>query len=196
MSLICFKNGSLARERVRDAFGYDWKEFSAALRRTPPGNHGRILLPYFEPEIVPRVAVAGIRRKGLDENDADANCRAVVEAQMMSMRLHSAWMGSRPREIYATGGASANREILQVMADVHGCPVTRFRAGNSAALGAALRAAHAFAAASGETCDWKTLTAPFLDPDPELAANPQTESAAVYEDLVRAYADFEQEALA
>ena len=53
MGLTCFKNGSLARERVRDAFGLSWDSFSEALRRTPAGNDGRILLPWFEPEITP-----------------------------------------------------------------------------------------------------------------------------------------------
>ena len=80
----------------------------------------------------------------LRELDDDGNCRAVVEAQMISMRIHSEWMGVRPTRIYATGGASANREILQIMADVQGCPVCRSDVSNSAALGAALRAAHGF----------------------------------------------------
>ena len=43
--------------------------------------------------------------------------------------------------IHATGGASANREILQVMADVFDADVYQFEVGNSACLGAALRAA-------------------------------------------------------
>ncbi|HSM62245.1 MAG TPA: FGGY family carbohydrate kinase, partial [Longimicrobiales bacterium] len=51
MSLVCFRNGSLARERVRDAFGLDWEAFSTALRSTPPGNDGALMLPWFEPEI-------------------------------------------------------------------------------------------------------------------------------------------------
>ncbi len=63
MGLTCFSNGSLARERVRDAFGMTWREFSAALDATPAGNDGRILLPWFAPEItpaVPRQASTGI----------------------------------------------------------------------------------------------------------------------------------------
>ena len=55
MSLTCFKNGSLARERVRDAFGLTWDDFSRALSDTPAGNGGRILLPWYEPEITPFV---------------------------------------------------------------------------------------------------------------------------------------------
>ena len=37
MSLICFKNGSLARERVRDAGGFGWDQFSEALREAENG---------------------------------------------------------------------------------------------------------------------------------------------------------------
>ena len=47
-----------------------------------------------------------------------------------------------PKRIYATGGASTNTAILQVMADVMNCPVLRIEVAKSAALGAALRAAH------------------------------------------------------
>ena len=32
MSLICFRNGSLAREAVRDRYGLDWAGFEDALR--------------------------------------------------------------------------------------------------------------------------------------------------------------------
>jgi xylulokinase len=55
MSLICFKNGSLAREQIKDHFNLDWESFSKILDETPPGNNGKIMLPYFFPEIVPLV---------------------------------------------------------------------------------------------------------------------------------------------
>ena len=56
--------------------------------------------------------------------------------------------------IHATGGAAANREILQVMADVFDADVYQFEVGNSASLGAALRAAEAEAAARGDAVSW------------------------------------------
>ena len=40
MSLQCFVNGSLAREAVKDRFGYDWGQFTEALENTVPGNGG------------------------------------------------------------------------------------------------------------------------------------------------------------
>ena len=55
MSLQCFVNGSLAREEVKDKFGYDWGQFTAALINTPAGNDDKIMVPFFRPEISPRV---------------------------------------------------------------------------------------------------------------------------------------------
>jgi len=101
------------------------------------------MLPWFEPEITPPVSRPGVRRFDLDEHDSSGNVRALVEAQMMSMAIHSRWMGVEVKTIHATGGASANRAILQVMADVFGADVYQFDVGNSACLGAALRAFHA-----------------------------------------------------
>ncbi|HEY9509647.1 MAG TPA: FGGY family carbohydrate kinase, partial [Verrucomicrobiae bacterium] len=43
MTLICFKNGSLAREKVRELYGVKtWEAFGKALAKTPPGNRGGI----------------------------------------------------------------------------------------------------------------------------------------------------------
>ena len=192
MTLLCFKNGSLAREAVRKAHGLDWDDFSRALQSTPPGNDGKIMLPYFEPEIVPNVLVPRVHRFDLDERDAAGNCRAVVEAQMMSMRLHAEWMGVRPSAIYATGGASVNPEILQIMADVQNCPVYPFEVTNSAALGAALRAAHAHLNASQDT-PWEDLIAGIAEPLAASAVSPS--NPAVYDALTKKYAECEQSAL-
>jgi len=195
MTLICFKNGSLAREKIRDQYGLDWNGFNRALTSTPPGNNGGIILPWFEPEIIPRVNKPGIHRFDLDERDAAANCRAVVEAQMMSMRLHSRWMKVRPSRIYATGGASTNAAILQVMADVMNCPVLRIEVGKSAALGAALRAAHGWLVHIGKKPKCEEITAGFTDPVPNSENRPNRWATRVYDKLVEKYAECELETL-
>ena len=139
MGVTAFRNGSLARERVRDRWGLSWEGFSAALASTPPGNGDAMMLPWFEPEITPP-GPAGVVSRGLDGRPAADQVRAVVEAQMLAMARHSAWMGIRATAIAATGGAAANREILQVMADVFDAPVHWLPSTDSAAIGAALRA--------------------------------------------------------
>ena len=196
MTLICFKNGSLAREKVRDQYGLDWAGFNAALAGTPPGNGGGIMLPWFEAEIVPRVNKAGVQRFDLDEQNAAANCRAVVEAQMLAMRLHSAWMGVKPQKVYATGGASANTAIVQVLADVLNCPVARIEVAKSAALGAALRAAQGYLAHIGKAPTWDKVVRGFSEPLPGTEVLPDRKAAKVYDKLVEKYAQCERTALA
>jgi xylulokinase len=196
MTLICFKNGSLARERIRDMYRLaDWNEFGNALAATPPGNRGAIMLPWFDAEIVPRVNHPGVHRIGLDEHDAAANCRAIVEAQIMSMRLHSQWMNVKPTRICATGGASLNLPILQIMTDVFNCPVLRIEVPKSAALGAALRAVYGWLVYSGKKPKWQQIVAGFTDPVPDSEIKPNRKAVEVYDKLIKKYAACEQQAL-
>ena len=127
MALTCYLNGSLAREAVRDQYGMNWDQFTSALRATPPGNNDALMLPYFAPEIVPKVPATNVVRQNLDPTDAPANVRAVIEAQALSSRIHARWMGVEISSLYVTGGASANAEILRVFANVHNCPVPPLR---------------------------------------------------------------------
>jgi xylulokinase len=192
MGLTCFANGSLAREHVRDRYHLTWEGFSDALRYTPPGNRGGLMLPWLVPEITPHIARAEVRRLDLDEHDAAANVRAVVEAQMMTMANHTDWMGVSIREVYATGGASANHEILQVMADVFGATVSRLSTTNSACLGAALRARHADVVAAGGLDDWPSVIAGFVEPAATVRVHATPAATEQYLDLRRRYSAFEE----
>ncbi len=185
MSLICFRNGSLAREAVRDRYGLDWQGFEDALRATPPGNDGMMMLPWFEPEIVPRVASPRvIRLGGLADapEQAARNCRAVVEGQFLSMRLNSEWMATRPSRILATGGGARNRELLQIAADVLGCRVEGHEVSDGAALGAALRA----------TGRRPYPLPPAAEPGPSAA--PRPEAVAIYDRMLPRYAEAQRRA--
>jgi xylulokinase len=193
MALVCFKNGSLARERVRDAYGLDWEGFAQALRDTPPGNGGRIMLPWSEPEITPLVLAPGVRRYGLDAADAPANVRAVIEGQMMAIAIHAGWIGERVTAIHATGGGARNRDILQIMADVHDADVYPLDVSESAALGAALRAFHADEVDQGHTIGWEAVVASFVRP--ATPVRPEPRNVAVYAELQRRYAACEAHAL-
>lgn len=195
MGLTCFKNGSLARERIRDTFGLSWPSFSDALRRTPPGNRGGILLPWFAPEITPTVLTPGVHRYGLPADEADGNVRGVIEGQQMAMALHSRWMRVTVDSIHATGGAAANRDILQVMADVFGASVYQLQVGNSAALGAALRALHGSMTADGQAATWDDVIKEFVEPVAQSALTPDPARHAMYQELIDVYAACEAHAL-
>ena len=185
MALTCFANGSLARERVRDAYGLDWSGFSEMLRSTPPGNGGALMVPWFVPEITPTVAARGPVRQDLDPADAARNVRAVVEGQAMAMRLHSQWFAPSVTTIRATGGAAANPDILQILADVFDAEVVQIAPPNAASLGAALRAFHADRRSE---LTWSDVLAGFTDPIPGAGARPRPDAARAYAALLPRYA--------
>ena len=193
MGLTCIRNGSLARERVRDEYGLNWISFSRALTTTPPGNRGALMLPWFEPEITPAVLVPRVHRRNLDRDDMPANVRAVIEAQMMSMANHSQWMEVEVRTIHATGGGSTNRSILQVMADVFGAIVYQFEVSNAACLGAGLRAWHADETARGRAVPWPEIMRGLAEPVASSRIAPDPETTRAYASLRQQYAAFEAE---
>jgi len=180
MCLICFSNGSLAREEVAKKVGLDWPAFERALlSETEPGNGGDRMLPFFVPEITPRVLKPAVLLRGSADFEAFRSparaARAVVEAQALSMRLHSDFIGERPSTVLVTGGASANRGILQVLADVFQAEIRVLAVKNSSALGGALRAAAALGGGSPES-----LFARFCAPDPSVRVTPKPGTQAIY----------------
>jgi len=191
MSLICFKNGSLAREKLKDRFHLSWNQFSESLTKTPPGNHGKIMLPYFFPEIVPIVLEPKVYRFGLDIDDVDGNIRALIEAQFLSMRLHSSWIGEKPYEIYATGGASANKEILQVAANIFNISIRKFEITDSAALGAALRSMKSYFESIGITKSWNELESKFILNQYSEIIEPDDSYIQLYDEMLQLYKKFE-----
>ncbi|MFX1297284.1 MAG: xylulokinase [Promethearchaeota archaeon] len=189
MSLICYKNGSLARERIKG--NLTWDNFSEILERTSPGNNGKIILPYFFPEIVPPVLNPKVFRFGFDENDIEGNIRAIIEAQFLSMRLHSEWIKEKPNEIYATGGGSVNNKILQVASDIFGTIIRHFNITNSAALGAALRGAKSFHDYIGDKKSWSQIVMSFLDAQESTLIEPNKNSKRLYNDMLNLYRKYE-----
>lgn len=183
MCLICFANGSLARERIARQNGLDWEQFSRAIvEQTRPGNAGNLMLPYFVPEMTPKLLEPEPRLFGSREftegRDPAAQARAIVEAQGLTMRYHSAWIGETPDVILATGGASRNPGILQVLADIFQAELRPLKVTNSSALGGALRAAQAV-----EGVPWEDLYACFAAPDSARTVGPNRSAHSVYEDL-------------
>ena len=142
MSLACFKNGSLARDRVRRECGVDWKFFDeTAFSLTETGNGGRRAFPYFETEITPKHEATGIEANfDWASASAETKIRAIVEGQMSNIRERTRWIGDFDT-ICVTGGASRSKGILSVIGDVFGAKVKTLDATDSAAIGGARLAA-------------------------------------------------------
>lgn len=191
MGLICYKNGSLAREKIKEAFNLTWNEFSTILKNTPPGNNGKIMLPYFFPEIVPLILKPKVYRFGFGEDDCKGNVRGIIEAQFLSIRLHSKWIKESPKIIHATGGGAANREILQVAADIFQCPIVKFKTPNSAALGAALRASKTYHDIKGKQIPWEIFGNIFIEKQKMDIIRPNQNNKQLYEYMIDLYKQYE-----
>jgi len=142
MSLACFKNGSLARDRVRRECGVDWRFFDeTAFSLTEAGNGGKMAFPYFETEITPKHEATGIEANfDWASASAETKIRAIVEGQMSNIRERTRWIGDFDT-ICVTGGASRSKGILSVIGDVFGAKVKTLDATDSAAIGGARLAA-------------------------------------------------------
>ncbi|GAB5360254.1 hypothetical protein AAMO2058_000611900 [Amorphochlora amoebiformis] len=202
IKMLCFKNGSLTREKVRAAFaGGTWEGFNAALERTRPGNDGNVGIYFLDPEIVPTFNTSRIFRFGPDDRpigrfpNPDQEIRAVLEGHFLSMRLHLEGMSlPATKRVIATGGGSQNPSILQVIANIFKVPVYVHKDGSgSAGLGAAIRAVH------GVKCD--TLES-FVSIDQAMQGCPdgstffrkvaEPKNTHVYDKLMKRYGKLEQ----
>lgn len=144
MGLVCFRNGSLARDKFRCLMGVDWRFFDEeAFAGYFPSIDGKMILPFFVDEISPKLRASAPVFSGFCDRDSkESRIRAFVEGQALNICLQAKKMGSIPQKIILTGGASKSFGIAQTFADVFGSQIFRLASSqNSAALGAAIRAA-------------------------------------------------------
>ena len=135
-AMLCYKNGSLAREEVRNRINNrideDWHEFNSyAMKAEVLGGSKKKLGFYFPlPEIIPD-APTGTWRFSIDESGVPSkttlseswtavnDARAIVESQALSMRLRAqSLLDGKPRHVYFVGGASRNPAIVSIMSQV------------------------------------------------------------------------------
>ncbi|KAL7799996.1 hypothetical protein V8C37DRAFT_363700, partial [Trichoderma ceciliae] len=150
MFMLCYKNGGLAREKVRDTLpepkggATGWENFNKAVLETPPlgmaseGDRAKIGLYFYLRETVPNIRAGAWRftcnNDGTDLEESiqgwpkEADPRIIVESQALSMRLRSQKLvysprdslPAQPRRIYLVGGGSLNPAITRVLGDVLG----------------------------------------------------------------------------
>ncbi len=188
MSLICFSNGSLAREEIKKDCSVSWEYFdSLPENKTLPGNDGKLMLPYFSTESTPVVLNPEVKYNFSPEKaDSESKIRCILESQALSMRLHSSWMGETFTRIRITGGASNCTPFLQILADVFQAQIEKIAITDSAGLGAALRAANAVAQVPfAGLFDKFTAAKEIILPNPD--------NSKIYDNAMKKYAELENQ---
>jgi len=154
MAMLCYKNGGLAREQIRDTSEPpDWETFNKHIKQTEPLGGQNKKLGYYYPldEIIPP-APASLTRFSITDSDlvlknweSTLDPRIICESQAMSCALRARPLlnSKPPRRLYVVGGGSRNSTIIDVFADVIGGDVFIPHSGNACAQGAANKAAWA-----------------------------------------------------
>jgi len=196
MILFTFKNGSLTREWVRDQFAdKNWIKFNELLDQTKPGNSDNLGFYFLQPEITPTLNHRAVHRfdgadKEVESFDAATEVRAVIEGHFLSIYAHASSGGVRATTLWATGGASTNPKILQIIADIFGVPVYTHTQPNSACLGAAYRALHGWISATKGFVAFPSVvgTNPFTS-----ETRPREEVHAIYQKILPRYTQLEKQ---
>ncbi|ERL87269.1 xylulose kinase [Dendroctonus ponderosae] len=195
LGLLCFKNGSLTRERIRNSCAdKSWDIFNQLLESTPRGNFGNMGLYYDVHEILP--FLKGDFRFNKSQRvqkftSLEVEVRACIEGQFIAMRSYAEDFGfhiGNGAKILATGGASHNRSILQVLADVFNSPVYVQEAANSAMLGSAYQAKTGLLGK-----DYRDIIA--VLPEPQKVCDPYLDAEEIYAPMVRRYRQIVKELL-
>lgn len=210
IAMLCYKNGALAREQVRDKYAQgDWQKFNELVEETPAGNDGLLGYYFPLPEIIPpNVEGTFLFAKDgnpVDEASADAKVhpRAILESQFLSIRsrVEAILPEHAPplQRLIVCGGSSANPVIRQLAADVFGMRV--FIAGQQgAAEGGAHLARYAWwREQNGGRGTFEELQAMDGDEDEEgeerfkLVAEPDFKNVDLYHSFIPTYRRCEDE---
>ncbi|KAL4714679.1 hypothetical protein ACJJTC_012596 [Scirpophaga incertulas] len=189
MALLCFANGSLTRQAHRDRLaGNSWDAFDDLLNATVRGNMGYLGVFWDCPEILPRAGpgrwLLNAAGKPVEKPAPQFEARALLEGQALARRYHAQDIGLQLDEwsrVVATGGASVNKQLLQIFADVFNAPVyVQKEHANAALLGAAVRAADVWSAHA-------SVVLPGSEPTLTPVATPYPDSEKIYAPMLVRY---------
>ncbi len=191
LPLLCVSNLANGYDGLRERLGLTHEAFAARVEEAPPGNGGRVLVPWYVGERTPDVPFGAAATFGFDTGDLAgarpaAACRAVVEGHVLNLWDGSTRMPVTPREIRLTGGLSASPAWCQTIADVFDAETVPV-AGEGAALGAALHAAWVWRREQGDARSLAEVAAPFVVLEEARRRRPRPEHRATYAALRRLF---------
>jgi xylulokinase len=178
MSLICFRNGSLSREIALKTTGLNWVDAEKFIAQNTPFE-GENFKAFLIDEMYPK-SKATLDEKTLVNYSKEKALVGLIESQILNIKCFADLHAKKIDTIRITGGASQNKAIAQIIADVFQAKVERIQISNSAALGAAMRAAH-----SCSDTSWATLNNKFTSA--EISFLPNLENAQIYSEKIAKY---------
>ena len=195
MGLLCFRNGSLAREKIRDRYGNgNWESFNESASKASDQTH--IGLFFLDPEIQPANAQGvcyfvqkndgsydQVQEEAVFESDYGTSfspCKAIIDSQTLLKQYYCNKLGLHPTRIVVVGGGAQNKVMVQSVANVFGVDVYSNTGSNSASLGSCYRVM--FAVDYYKTGSFQEMLEK-IHPGLDLVARPDAVAHAQYKSL-------------
>jgi len=188
LPLLCVSNLANGYNEMRRLHGLGHREFDEAAASVPPGDQGRLVIPWFSGERTPDIPKARPVYFGfsLDSFSREKLCRAVLDGHVLNLHSGFGRLPVEVKEIRVTGGLSRSPVWCQTIADVFEAEVVPVE-GEGAALGAALHAAWVWLKEEGLEAPLEELVEPFIALDQKNRKRPLAENQRAYSYLRNQY---------
>jgi xylulokinase len=199
IAMLCYKNGGLTREQIRDRFASaNWDAFNTALRETSAGNNGYLGFYFPLSEIIPDGVIGehfyhNGQRIEASAFPSNAHPRAILESQLLSIRSRLELILPQVDTLHrciVTGGSSSNPVFRQIISNILHLPVYIASTSASATVGGALLAKFAWWRSIGNKGSFEDMRK--VEPKVEKVAEPQ-EEVKRYTELLPIYQQCERD---
>jgi len=208
--MLCYKNGALAREQVRDRYAdRNWSKYNTLVDAQTAGCDGYMGLYFPLPEIIPpglkgefyfRTNQSSAIQIGENEVPHTSQPRMILESQFLSIRSRIAAIlpsDSPPlQRLVVTGGSSANQTIRQLAADLFNMKVYISATKEAAGMGGALLAKYSWWKRNGNSKGTFEEMSAMTGSEAlgmKCVAEPRADIAVQYEALVAPYTACEEQ---
>lgn len=181
LPLLCVSNLANGYNDYLKQYNLTHEDFNRIIKKTKPGNAGRILLPWYEGERTPDLPLAAPVYFGFKTGDftREILCRALLEAHVLNLYNGFKKMPVHVNEIRLTGGLAKSESWCQAIADIFEADTLPVR-GEGAAMGAALHAAWVWEAENGNRQPISEFIAPYIELETKLRKKPIPDNVKQY----------------
>jgi len=181
LPLLCVSNLANGYNDILKIHNISHQDFGVLAGRTPPGNEGRLLLPWYMGERTPDIPKAAplYFGFGLDDFTPENLGRAVLEGHILNLFDGFQRMPVQVSEIRLTGGLSQSPVWCQAIADIFNSETVPVK-GEGAALGAALHAAWVWTNENDKKISIGEVAEPFVSFNESLRVKPIEKNVSIY----------------
>jgi xylulokinase len=181
LSLLCVSNLANGYNQLLRQFEMTHEEFDILVKKTAPGNSGRLLIPWYTGERTPDLPLASpvYFGFGLEDLTKENLSRAVLEGHILNLYEGFRRMPVMATEIRLTGGLSQSEAWCQTIADIFEAETVPVK-GEGAALGAALHAAWVWLRENGVKTTLQEIVGRFVSLDESHRRKPDPRTPEIY----------------